>query len=275
MAPKQTEAYLITDDPFSDYKSNAKLIGISFDEYTGFVRQFVEESLSYESVLKNKGLDVFKRNLISIKDASQLLHLQTLSNTLQRLEKESTSEHDSLLNTFFGMIRHIQRDLKTTEPHQPIAQPVKPAKQAKPAKPANDLPHTPSSAPVEPTPQAVPPLPSTEEIAAIPFAFSTKAASDELGLPETLVQEFVSDFIKQAEENLEVFHVAQRSGDMETIQKTAHLLKGAASNLRIDPLAETLKKLQYNEKPDKVAGLFREFVGQLKALINFTRQSSI
>jgi HPt (histidine-containing phosphotransfer) domain-containing protein len=114
---------------------------------------------------------------------------------------------------------------------------------------------------------------SLDSIAPIPFEFSTKAASDELGLPETLVQEFVSDFVQQAEENLDVFQEALQTGNIDTIQKTAHLLKGAASNLRIDPLAATLKELQYNESVEKAPDLFRQFVGQLKTLISFTKRA--
>jgi HPt (histidine-containing phosphotransfer) domain-containing protein len=55
---------------------------------------------------------------------------------------------------------------------------------------------------------------------------------------------------------------------MATVQSTAHLLKGAAANLRIDPLAKTLETLQHNEDPEKVPALFDRFVGQLKALKN-------
>jgi HPt (histidine-containing phosphotransfer) domain-containing protein len=264
---EQTETYYISDTPFADYESNAQLIGISFDEYIGFLKQFAEESLSYKPGLKSNDLYVFKKNLTSIKDASQLLHLPKLSENLLGLEEATSNEREALINTFFGMIQHIRRDLEVIESHQPLT------RETKSGEAPSD---SPASAPVDSASQAdTSTLSSTEEITPIPFEFSTKAASDELGLPEALVQEFVSDFVKQAEENVEVFQIAQQTGDIETIQKTAHLLKGAASNLRIDPLAETLKELQYNEEPDKVPDLFRQFVGQLKALVNFTRQSDI
>jgi HPt (histidine-containing phosphotransfer) domain-containing protein len=113
------------------------------------------------------------------------------------------------------------------------------------------------------------------ETTPIRFDFSTHVASEELGLPEELVTEFVVDFIQQAKENIPVLLRAHKTRDLETLQSTAHLLKGAASNLRIDPLAETLKKLQYNDDFDKVPALFDRFVGQLKALDKLINQAGL
>ena len=260
-AQAEPAAPTLPDAPFADYQNNAKMIGITSEEYIGFLKQFTEESLGYEAGLKSKDLYVFKKNLTSIKDASQLLHLPRLSETLNGLEEATSDERHALIDTFFGMIHHIRRDLESEQPREED----RPEPEAK-------IPDTEPEPPVNvsaPDLHAAPPT-TLADVEPIPFDFSTKAASDELGLPETLVQEFVSDFVKQAEENIAVFHEAQQKGDIDTIQKTAHLLKGAASNLRIDPLADTLKELQYNEDTQKVPDLFKQFVGQLKSLINFT-----
>ena len=247
-----------TEEPFADYQANAEIIGITSEEYHSFLKQFTEESLGYESGLRSQDLYIFKKNLTSIKDASQLLHLPRLSETINKLEDATSEERRTLIDDFFAMINHIRRDLE-----KPISHPEKPkaAQTPPPAEP------TPAPSPAFSTDHTIPGLDAIEPI---PFDFSTQAASDELGLPEALVREFVSDFVKQAEENISVFQEAQQKGDIDTIQKTAHLLKGAASNLRIDPLAETLKSLQYNEDPQKLPELFTQFVGQLKSLVNFT-----
>ena len=255
-----TETSRIENDaPLGDYQANAEMIGITPDEYLGFLRQFTDESLQYEAGLKSNDLYIFKKNLISIKDASQLLHLPQLSETLNRLEGSTSEEREQLISNFYGMIQHIRRDLdrdtQSTPQSKPAPEPQTPSPQA-------------PSVPTPPTPAEL--SPSFDAIKPIPFDFSTKAASDELGLPESLVQEFVADFVQQAKENIPVFEEAQRTGDIDTIQKTAHLLKGAASNLRIDPLAETLKSLQYNEAPEAVPELFQTFFGQLKTLVQFT-----
>lgn len=253
----------LPDTPFSDYHSHAQIIGITPEEYTGFLQRFTEESLGYEASLKSNDLPVFKKNLTSIKDAAQLLHLSQLSETINELEKATSNERHALVDTLFTMIRHIRRDLEAEQPHDKNLSGFE-AKipDAKP-KPAVNLSASDSDLHAGS-------LATLANVEAIPFDFSTKAASDELGLPEALVREFVSDFVIQAEENIAVFHEAQHLGDIDTIQKTAHLLKGAASNLRIDPLADTLKELQFNEEIQKVPDIFKRFVGQLKSLINFT-----
>jgi len=251
----------VDSEPFADYRNNAEMIGITSEEYIGFLKQFTEESLGYEPGLKSQDLYVFKKNLTSIKDASQLLHLPRLSETINKLEEATSEGRHALIDDFFSMIHHIRRDLETQPAPKEHTQP-------------DTTPEPQQPAPSTRTPQApdIPTAPAAtlDSVEPIPFDFSTKAASDELGLPEALVQEFVSDFVKQAEENITVFQDAQQKGDIDTIQKTAHLLKGAASNLRIDPLAETLKALQYNEDPQKVPDLFTQFIGQLKSLIHFT-----
>ena len=105
-----------------------------------------------------------------------------------------------------------------------------------------------------------------DTVAAIPFDFSINQAADELTLPTDLVAEFVGDFIDQAKENLPVLQEEYNKRDLDGIEKTAHLLKGASSNLRIVHMAETLEKLQLNTEFRLVPDLIRTFAGQLKAL---------
>jgi HPt (histidine-containing phosphotransfer) domain-containing protein len=286
-----------TTGPFADYATNASIIGISEAEYIGFLDQFVQEARQNESLIRGNDLYAFKKSITSIKDASQLLHLPPLTQALNTIEESTSQERPEHVDAFYGMINRIAADLEhyslprstpetaeTTQEDRPettdtLSEHTDTAAESAPETVEPVPAHTPSETaetPVTDTatettaaPTAGAGLSTTDSVAPIPFEFSTKAASDELGLPEALVQEFVSDFVQQAEENIPIFDKAFKEGDLDTIQKTAHLLKGAASNLRIDPLAETLKEMQYNEKLDQVPKLFDTFVGQLKALINF------
>ena len=254
--------------PFADYEQNAQLIGISFEEYAGFLSQFVDESLEHESDLKGNDLRLFRENVTSLKDASQLLHLPRLTDKLRETEEATSDEKSTLLDDFFAMIRHIQTDLKQHNTQAGESQIHPTTSEIQPSEEETTAPE-----PDESLPESAPLSTETESIldhvTPLPFDFSARVAADELGLPEPLVEEFVLDFVKQAKENIPVFEQAQQNGDMETIQKTAHLLKGAASNLRIDPLAKTLEELQHNEDAKKIPDLFQRFVGQLKALDNF------
>ena len=52
---------------------------------------------------------------------------------------------------------------------------------------------------------------------------------------------------------------AYENGDLETIQKIGHLLKGTSSNLRINPLADTLYKIQFCEDSSQLEDLIKEY----------------
>ncbi len=52
---------------------------------------------------------------------------------------------------------------------------------------------------------------------------------------------------------------AYEKGDLDTIQKIGHLLKGTSSNLRINPLSDTLYEIQFCEDSSKLEGLIKEY----------------
>jgi HPt (histidine-containing phosphotransfer) domain-containing protein len=263
-----------SEAPFFDYEQTAKIIGISLGDYRTFLERFADEAIQSESVLRGHDLGAYRDSLTSLKDASQLLHLPKLTEELRKLDEATSEEKQSILDTFYGMVEHIRTDLQ----HLPAA-----------AAESSEVSDETVSEPPHLSESALAPEPETEETpdaetgaatvtvdvdelirnaVSVPFDFSASVASAELGLPEDLVNEFVIDFIQQAKENIPTLVEAKESADMETLQSTAHLLKGAASNLRIDPLAETLKDLQYNDDWDQVPHLFDRFIGQLKALDN-------
>ena len=61
---------------------------------------------------------------------------------------------------------------------------------------------------------------------------------------------------------------AYQRGDLETVQKIGHLLKGTSSNLRITPLANTLYEIQFNEDIERVPELVKNYWGHFLALEN-------
>lgn len=281
------------------YEQNAGLIGISTEEYLAFLSQFVDESFKYEPHLRGRDLREFRSSLASLKDASQLLHLPQLTDQLRLLEGATSDEKETVADDYYALIRRIRDDLETyRNTHKDTADTAPAAAQEIPEPSSGEAPlqepvGTPDEIAAEaPRPEAAteaaPPETETggqmtmEEVqdllhkaTPIPFDFSTNVASEELGLPEALVGEFVADFIQQAKENIPLLLSSHQKGDMPTLQSTAHLLKGAASNLRIDPLAKTLEEMQFNEDPEKVPALFDRFLGQLKALDNLIRQHGL
>jgi HPt (histidine-containing phosphotransfer) domain-containing protein len=106
----------------------------------------------------------------------------------------------------------------------------------------------------------------------IPIEFSLQIAADELNLPEDLVLEFINDFDKQGHEYLPVLIEAYQKKDLDHLQKTAHMLKGAASNLRIEAMVDNLYDLQFDNDIERAPQRIRLFAGQLMSLDNYLNQ---
>ena len=115
-----------------------------------------------------------------------------------------------------------------------------------------------------------------DDIPSIHFDFQLEEASNDLGLPVELIEEFVHDFIEQAHRETKKILEAYEKGDLESIQKIGHLLKGASSNLRIKPLSDTLYEIQFCKDSSKLEDLIKRYWGHFLSLetqINLTSQT--
>ena len=72
------------------------------------------------------------------------------------------------------------------------------------------------------------------------YVYDPSIASEELGLPLDLIEEFIQDFIEQAKEFKDDLYNALDEGDMDNLKILSHKLKGVAANLRIEDALETI-----------------------------------
>jgi len=72
------------------------------------------------------------------------------------------------------------------------------------------------------------------------YVYDPNVASEELGLPLDLIEEFIQDFIEQAKEFKSELYKAIDVGDFDTIKTLSHKLKGVAANLRVEDALEAL-----------------------------------
>lgn len=98
------------------------------------------------------------------------------------------------------------------------------------------------------------------------IVFDPNEAADALGLPESLILEFVNDFISQAREEMSSFEDAYEKGDIETINEIAHKLKGVAANLRIEDMRQLMENVQHAKSPQEVEKELIDFYHKLAAL---------
>jgi len=72
------------------------------------------------------------------------------------------------------------------------------------------------------------------------YNYDPQVASDELGLPIDLIEEFIQDFIAQAKEFKDELYSSLDEGDTDNIKILSHKLKGVAANLRVEDAFNTL-----------------------------------
>lgn len=89
------------------------------------------------------------------------------------------------------------------------------------------------------------PIPTTKtKIVTEPFdngyTYDPHIASEELGLPIELIEEFIQDFIEQAKEFKDGLYKATQENDLDNLKILSHKLKGVAANLRIEDALEVL-----------------------------------
>jgi len=109
-------------------------------------------------------------------------------------------------------------------------------------------------------------------VTALPISYNPQTAADELNLPVVLIEEFVEDFIEQAHQDKDHLLTSYYQKDMDNIHELGHKLKGAASNLRINELADILEEIQYCTDHSKLEELFIKYWGHFLSLEDYMKQ---
>jgi len=111
-----------------------------------------------------------------------------------------------------------------------------------------------------------------ENVTALPISYNPQTAADELNLPVVLIEEFVDDFIEQARQDKDHLLTSYYQKDMDNIHELGHKLKGAASNLRINELADILEEIQFCTEHEKLETLFIKYWGHFLSLEDYMKQ---
>jgi len=82
------------------------------------------------------------------------------------------------------------------------------------------------------------------------YVFNPRIASKELGLPLDLIEEFIQDFIDQANDFKNGLYAALDEGDINNVKILSHKLKGVAANLRIEDAYEVLSIINATSDAD-------------------------
>jgi len=242
-----TEPYIDeTAEILIDVKNISQRMGISEEDYNTFLNEYIDTALELENDLR--GPDMQKRSdaVGTLSHLSDLLQLPMMSDMISKIHTKEEEERKKIIESFYSALSRI-----TTS-------------QSLEKEPEMELFTIEETIKEEPEPTAETSESgfgsiSLEGIKPIHFDFRLEEAANDLSLPIDLIEEFVRDFIEQAHIETEKMLKAYEKGDLETIQKIGHLLKGASSNLRINPLSDTLYKIQFCEDFSQLEAYIKDY----------------
>ncbi|MDD2451323.1 hypothetical protein [Sulfurovum sp.] len=242
---------------YLDIAGISETIGISEEEYNHFLNEFIDTAISLEKDLSSEKEEVQASAIKTLVQLSEVLHLPEISKAAREIEKASAPERDTLVESFYHKLARITTQPATLlDTELPSIEPE--------LTPEEEITAAPETEIAEETGEGELPEGSfgtidLSDVKPIYFDFRLEEAADELSLPVELIEEFVHDFIEQARSETEHMLEAYRQGNLDKIQKIGHLLKGASSNLRINPLADTLYQIQFCEDSSKLEALIKSY----------------
>jgi len=241
-----------------DAESISQDIGISTDDYNNFLNEYIDTALTLEKDLGSE--EETRSNAIStLSHLSNVLHLPIVTNIIEQIKATSSDSQNTLIKSLYATLARLTTtqteviEKVTTETIENIAEETI-------AETQEEKPNIETSISSESFGTI-----DLSDVQPIHFDFQMEAAANDLSLPVELIEEFVNDFIEQAHTETDKMLEYYEKGDLDAIQKIGHLLKGTASNLRINPLADTLYEIQFCEDSNNLEKLIKEYWGHFLA----------
>ena len=249
-----------------DIRKVAGTLGLPETMVKAFVKEFVEtyfEDLDeVRSASAANETQALRKEAMKLKGIAANLMMFPLVETL---EKVLTSEKDEEAKSVWSEVDAYMNMLAATYSPKETAQKESEAEisvASEPAEVAQEI--APAREPAVTTSEKRLHLEVTESDETIEF--DPAEAANALGLPESLIIEFVNDFIQQAREERTNFEKAYEAEDIKTINETAHKLKGVAANLRIEDMRALMENAQHAKTLDEVEKSLTDFYRKLAAL---------
>jgi len=252
-----------------DIAQTSQNIGISSEDYSNFLNEFIDTALGLEKDLQHHDKTTKDNAVATLMHLSQVLHLPQIGDIIHNIGESSDDSQRTLIESFYGTLSRITTTQAPVETEEVLTQsPVIEEDLTLDTAQEEKLElFDESEAPIEK--ESIQPAKaksensfgtiSLEGIKPKHFDFQLEEAANDLSLPVELIEEFVHDFIQQALIETENMLKAYEEGDLDAIQKIGHLLKGASSNLRINPLSDTLYQIQFCEDSNNLEALIKDY----------------
>ncbi|MCF6340878.1 MAG: Hpt domain-containing protein [Sulfurimonas sp.] len=106
------------------------------------------------------------------------------------------------------------------------------------------------------------------------YVYDPHLASDELGLPIDLVEEFIQDFISQAESFKDDLYEHIETNNISNLKIQSHKLKGVAANLRVEAALDTLTIINTSDNMDEIVMNLNKFYKVIAKLSNKSNRTN-
>jgi len=100
------------------------------------------------------------------------------------------------------------------------------------------------------------------------YIYNPYLASDELGLPIDLVEEFIQDFISQADSFKDDLYEYIETNNISNLKIQSHKLKGVAANLRVEDALDALTIINSSDNIDEITINLNRFYKIIAKLSN-------
>ena len=215
-------------------------IGISTEDYNEFLNEYIDTALTLEEDLKSSKEKQKNHAITTLSHLSNVLYLPVIEKIMTNIESSDDEAQAEHIQNLYQTLARLTTTISQVDNADVATTPV--------TRPAESTDASESFGTID-----------LSNVKPIHFDFQLEEAANDLSLPVELIEEFVVDFIEQAHVETEKMLKAYEKGDLDAIQKIGHLLKGTSSNLRINPLSDTLYKIQFCEESSQLEDLIKEY----------------
>ncbi|MCF6201001.1 MAG: Hpt domain-containing protein [Hydrogenimonas sp.] len=252
-----------------DTKRIAATLGLSENRIKEFIKEFLETYVEYtpeiEAAISVKNIFAAKKEALKIKGVAANLGMDSLTENIDKAL--SANEPEEFKNIWIDIDSYMRSVASFYAPDL-FNKDIENRQQAWSKSGATEL-DTDSSEDTKET-QHVSGSSSSLRLEGAcggeSINFNPDEAAEALGLPESLILEFVNDFIEQARDEKKRFEDAYERADIGTINEVAHKLKGVAANLRIEDMRALMESVQHAKDLEEVEKELIKFYHKLAAL---------
>ena len=236
-----------------DIEQISKTIGISQEDYKTFLNEYIDSALSLEDPLKSENKEKRIAAIETLTQLADVLQLPKVNDVISNIETHPSDERPQIIHNFYNLLSRLTVHTEPqVQPQEMVEEEINEKKKELSSDGFGSI--------------------DLHDVKPIHFNFQISQAANDLSLPEELIEEFVHDFIEQAHEETQKMLSAYETGNLESIQKIGHLLKGTSSNLRIKELSDTLLAIQHCEDSTQLEDLIKEYWGHF---LSFEQQIDV